>query len=58
MGEANKRVIELARNWCGHLTVEKRVGTGLLEMQAGLPIAMRCLKCPHASAEGFAGADL
>lgn len=58
IGEANARVIELAQNWCAHLEVEKNGGTGLVEMQTGLPIGMRSFKCIHASAAGFAGMAL
>jgi hypothetical protein len=55
IGEANAKVIELARNWCAHLEVEKNGGTGIVEAQTGLPIGMRSFKCVHASAAGFAG---
>jgi hypothetical protein len=58
IGQANKRIIELARNWCAHLTVERCGGTGLVEVQTGLPIGMRQFKCPHANAAGMAGMDL
>lgn len=58
IGESNARVIELAQNWCAHLEVEKNGGTGLVEIQTGLPIGMRSFKCVHASAAGFAGMAL
>jgi hypothetical protein len=58
IGEANARVIELAQNWCAHLEVEKNGGTGLVEVQTGLPIGMRSFKCVYASAAGFAGMAL
>lgn len=58
IGESNARVIELAKNWCAHLEVEKSGGTGLVEIQTGLPIGMRSFKCAHASAAGFAGMAL
>jgi hypothetical protein len=58
IGESNARIIELAQNWCAHLEVEKNGGTGLVEMQTGLPIGMRSFKCVHASAAGFAGMAL
>jgi hypothetical protein len=58
IGEANKQIIELAKNWCAHLSVEKYGGTGLVEVETGLPIGMRRFKCPYASAAGMAGMDL
>jgi hypothetical protein len=58
IGESNKRIIELAQNWCGQLTVEKCGGTGVVEVETGLPIGMRRFKCPHASAAGLAGMNL
>src|SRR5215467_6800420 len=58
IGEANKRVLELAQNWCAHLTVELRGGVGLVEQTTGLPIGMRAITCPHARAAGFAAMDL
>jgi hypothetical protein len=58
IGEANAKVIELARNWCAHIEVEKSGGTGIIEAQTGLPIGMRSFKCTHASAAGWAGMDL
>ncbi|MGI9102555.1 MAG: hypothetical protein ACR2IF_08935 [Terriglobales bacterium] len=58
IGEANAEVIKLAQNWCANLQVEKSGGTGLVEIETGLPIGMRSFKCAHASAAGFAGMDL
>ena len=58
IGEANAAVIKLAQNWCANLQVEKFGGTGLVEIETGLPIGMRRFKCAHASAAGFAGMDL
>ena len=58
IGVANKRVIELVQNWCAHATCEKYGGTGLVEIQTGLPIGMRRFYCPHASAAGMAGMQL
>lgn len=55
IGERNKEVIELARNWCGRLEVRQSGGVGLVEIQTGLPIGMRSFKCPHANAAGMAG---
>jgi hypothetical protein len=58
IGERNKEIIQLARNWCGHLEVERWGGTGLVEIQTGLPIGSRMFKCPHARAGGLAGMNL
>jgi hypothetical protein len=55
IGKDNEEVIQLAHNWCGHLKVVKSGGTGLIEVQTGLPIGMRHFECPHAAAGGFAG---
>ena len=40
IGKDNEEVIQLARNWCGHLKVVKSGGTGLIEVQTGLPIGI------------------
>ena len=60
LGEANKEVIELLQNWCSHLVVERSEfsGVGLVEMQTGLPIGHRRIRCPHASNRGWEGAVL
>ena len=58
IGEANKRIIGLAQNWCAHLRVEHRGGVGMVEASTGLPIGMRALTCPYARGPGFAGMDL
>jgi len=58
IGQDNKTIIELAQNWCAHLTCERFGGVGMVEMETGLPIGMRRFQCPHASAEGMAGMDL
>ncbi len=58
MGERNKKIIELARNWCAHLEVQQSGGVGLVEIETGLPIGMRSFRCPYANAAGFAGMDL
>src|SRR5208283_1891066 len=58
IGERNKEVIALARNWCAHLEVRQSGGIGLVEIQTGLPIGMRSFKCPYAGAAGLAGMDL
>jgi hypothetical protein len=58
MGEANKRTLELVRNWCANLVVDKHGGGGLIEQLTALPVGPRSLSCPHAPASGFAGSDL
>jgi hypothetical protein len=57
-GEANKKIIDLAQNWCGHIEVHRWGGTGFVEIETGLPIGARYFRCPHASAAGMAGMDL
>ena len=58
IGEQNKEVIELAKNWCAHLSFEITGGVGLVEMETGLPIGARAIRCPYAKAGGFGGMDL
>ena len=57
-GEKNRRTTELIHNWCRHAKVEKFGGTGLIEMQTGLPIGLHAMVCPHAPASGMATWDL
>ncbi|WP_162913951.1 hypothetical protein [Taklimakanibacter lacteus] len=57
-GQKNLETMKLVRNWCSHVTVKKHGGTGLIEMQTGLPIGHHFLECPHASAGGMAAWDL
>lgn len=57
-GEKNRRTTELIHNWCRHAKVEKCGGTGLIEMQTGLPIGHHAMVCPHAPASGMATWDL
>jgi hypothetical protein len=58
IGEKNKRTAELVRNWCAHASIEKFGGTGMIEMQTGLPIGHHSVVCPHAAARGMATWDL
>jgi hypothetical protein len=58
IGERNREIIELAQNWCAHLRFEITGGIGLVEMQTGLPIGGRSIRCPYAKAGGFEGMDL
>jgi hypothetical protein len=57
-GEKNLRTMTLVRNWCANVKVVKHGGTGLVEMQTGLPIGHHFLECPHAPAGGMAAWDL
>lgn len=57
-GEKNLRTMTLVRNWCANAKVVKYGGTGLVEMQTGLPIGHHFLECPHAPAGGMAAWDL
>ena len=58
IGEENAAVIELYKNFCANLQVERFGGTGIVEIETGLPIGSRSFKCQHASAGGMAGMDL
>ncbi len=53
-GQSNLRTLELVRNWCAHAKMVKAGGTGIIEMQTGLPIGHHHLECPHAPAGGMA----
>ena len=57
-GTRNKEAMELIHNWCRHARVEKFGGTGLIEMETGLPIGHHSMACDHASAGGFACWDI
>jgi hypothetical protein len=57
-GEKNKQAMELIHNWCRHARVQKVGGTGLVEMETGLPIGHHSMACDHAPAGGFATWDL
>ena len=58
IGERNKVIIGLARNWCAHIEVQHSGGVGMVEMSTGLPIGMRSFKCAYARAAGMAGMNL
>lgn len=53
-GERNQDVKRLIHNWCRHARVEKFGGTGLIEMETGLPIGHHAMVCDFASASGMA----
>src|SRR6185437_14416975 len=57
-GENNKQAMELIRNWCRHARVVKVGGTGMIEMQTGLPIGHHVMACDHATAQGMGCWDL
>jgi hypothetical protein len=56
-GESNLRTMELVRNWCAHVQVQKHGVVGIAEQQISLPIGHHALTCPHAAAAGFATRD-
>jgi hypothetical protein len=47
-GEKNLRTWKLVQNWCANVKIVKHGGTGIVEMQTGLPIGHHFLECPHA----------
>lgn len=53
-GERNQDAKRLIQNWCRHARVEKFGGTGLIEMQTGLPIGHHAMVCDYAPASGIA----
>ena len=53
-GKRNQDAKRLIHNWCRHARVEKFGGTGLIEMQTGLPIGHHAMVCDFAPASGMA----
>lgn len=53
-GERNQDAKHLIHNWCRHARVEKFGGTGLIEMETGLPIGQHSMVCDFAPASGMA----
>lgn len=53
-GERNQEAKQLIYNWCRHARVEKFGGTGLIEMETGLPIGPHAMVCDFAPAGGMA----
>jgi len=53
-GQKNQRTKELIENWCSHARVVKFGGTGIVELETGLPIGHHSLKCDYAEAGGMA----
>lgn len=53
-GERNQDAKRLIHNWCRHARVEKFGGTGLIEIQTGLPIGHHAMVCDFAPASGMA----
>lgn len=57
-GRKNQRTKELIANWCSHARVVKFGGTGIVELETGLPIGHHSLECDYAEAGGMATWDL
>lgn len=57
-GKKNLRTWKLVQNWCANAKMVKHGGTGIVEMQTGLPIGHHFIECPHAPAGGMAAFDL
>ena len=57
-GERNRETMQLVRNWCGHARIEKFGGTGLVQLETGLPVGHHSLQCDHAPADSIASWDL
>lgn len=53
-GERNQDAKHLIHNWCRHARVQKFGGTGLIEMETGLPIGHHSMVCDFAPASGMA----
>lgn len=53
-GERNQDAKRLIHNWCRHARVEKFGGTGLIEIETGLPIGHHAMVCDFAPASGMA----
>lgn len=53
-GQRNLEAKALIQNWCGHARVEKFGGTGLIEIETGLPIGHLSMVCDHARGGGVA----
>lgn len=54
VGERNQEAKRLIQNWCRHARVEKFGGTGLIEIQTGLPIGNHSMVCDFAPPLGMA----
>ena len=57
-GERNRRTLDLLRNWCSHVGIEKYGGTGIIEQMTGDPIGHHFVVCQHAAAGGMASWEL
>lgn len=57
-GERNRETMQLVQNWCGYARLRKFGGTGLIELETGLPIGHHSLECDHAAADSIACWDL
>ncbi len=51
IGERNLKVMQLAKNWCRHIQIERSPfrGVGIPEQMTGLPISPRVYSCPFAT---------
>lgn len=60
IGRRNKETIDLLKNHCSHVLVEKPVfgGQGMAEASTGLPIDMRTVRCQYAAHPAGAGMQL
>lgn len=52
-GKKNLETMKLVNNWCENAQVIKTGGTGLIEMETGLPIGHHGLRCDHAPEGGL-----
>jgi hypothetical protein len=52
-GKKNVAAIELVKNWCAHVRIERMGGRGMIEAWTGLPIGHHGLACDHAPAGGM-----
>lgn len=52
-GKRNAAAIELVKNWCAHVRIERMAGRGMVEAMTGLPIGHHGLACDHAPAGGM-----
>ncbi|OJW66426.1 MAG: hypothetical protein BGO57_04095 [Sphingomonadales bacterium 63-6] len=57
-GKKNAATMQLVKNWCAHVRVEKFGGVGLIEAETGYPIGHHSLQCDFAPMGGSACWDL
>jgi hypothetical protein len=56
-GQRNAEGIELVKNWCAHVRIDRMGGRGMVEAMTGLPIGHHGLACDHAPAGGIMSWD-